>query len=502
MDQLLAQFVHALRNADVRISTAETLDALNAVQLVGYRDRQLLKDTLALVLPKTLDEKATFNQCFEQFFARYEHVPLSAPPQIDLDATPPPDSQAGPQSGNGAQGSGGEPQGTRTTNADANAKDGDGVDAARSTEGVEAQSAGPGEMSPAQSALGQMLRRGNHIEIVAAIASAGRQVNVHQIEVFTQKGVFTRRIMDAMGHADLQDEIDRQTQSMDRRDRRSAHDLTQRRDWLRERVREFVERQFLLHADVTGRRLREDMLRGVRLSSLEQRHHRSIQGLVLRMARRLVSTQSHRRKIFRRGQLHVPRTLRRNMKYDDAVFDLHWKTAKVDRPRIFAICDVSGSVANYARFMLMLLYSLGEVLPNVRSFAFSSDLGEVTDLFARTDIDRAIAIALEQYGGGSTDYGLALADFRRMCLHEVDRRATIIILGDARNNNADTRTDVLKELYERSKRVIWLNPEPRAMWNTGDSEMRHYAPYCHRLEECSTLTHLERAIGRLVRAGS
>jgi hypothetical protein len=48
--------------------------------------------------------------------------------------------------------------------------------------------------------------------------------------------------------------------------------------------------------------------------------------------------------------------------------------------------------------------------------------------------------------------------------------------------------------------VIWLNPEPRAMWNTGDSEARHYAPYCHQVEECGTLTQLERFVSGLLRS--
>jgi len=223
-----------------------------------------------------------------------------------------------------------------------------------------------------------------------------------------------------------------------------------------------------------------------------------LKDLVHRMARKLVAAYSRRRKVFRRGQLHVPRTLRRNMKYDDAIFDLHWKQVKTDQPKVFAICDVSGSVANYARFMLMFLYSLEEVLPKVRSFAFSSDLGEVSALFSRNDIDDAIALTLRQYGSGSTDYGQALADFRKLCLDDIDRRTTVIMLGDARNNYGDARTDVLKEIYDRARRVLWLNPEPRSMWNTGDSEMRHYSPYCHQVEECGTLTQLERVISRLL----
>lgn len=498
MDQLLTQFIGALRNADIRISTAETLDALSAVELIGYSDRRLLKDSLALVLPKTLDEKAAFDTCFDQFFSFGERVSL--PPSADAESDAALGGDAAGQAGNGQTGAGGDSQDQRTGNARPGAPRQQGNSTAAAGQDDNVVALGSGEMSDPQSALGQLLVRGNQMEITIAINTAGRQVNVHEIEVFTQKGVYTRRVMDAMGHAELQQEIARLTDSAAIPERRRAVDLTHRRDWLRERVRDYVEHQFLLHADVTGRRLREDLLRDVRLSALEQRHHRMLQDLVLRMARRLISEHSRRRKVFRRGQLHVPRTLRRNMKYDDAVFDLQWKSVKVDRPKVFAVCDVSGSVSAYARFMLMFLYSLEEVLPKVRSFAFSSDLGEVSELFARTSVDEAIAIALKQYGSGATDYGQAFADFRRLCFDEIDRRATVIILGDARNNYGDARTDVLKELYDRSKRVIWLNPEPRTMWNTGDSEMRHYSPYCHQVEECSTLAHLERIVGRLLRA--
>lgn len=441
MDRILTTFIRALRNADVRISTAETLDALHAVELIGYSDRALLKHSLSLVLPKTLDEKAVFDATFDQFFSFRRNAARSAEASIVT-----------------------------------------------------------GEIPAPQSTPGQMLTRGNQIEIDIAINAAGEQVKIHEIEVFTQKGVYTRRIMDAMGQAQLQNEIAGLTQSPAPGGRRLAQDLSRRRDWLRERVRDYVERQFLLHADVTGKRLREDLLRNVRLSAVDQRHQRLIQDIVLRMARRLVAAYSRRRKVFNRGQLHVPRTLRRNMKYDDAIFDLHWKSVKVDRPKVFALCDVSGSVASHAGFMLMFLYSLDEVLPRVRSFAFSSDLAEVSDLFAHHRIDNAMALTLKQYGGGSTDYGQAFTDFRKLCLDEIDKRTTIIVLGDARNNNGDSRTDVLKEIYDRCKRLIWLNPEPRSLWNTGDSEMRHFAPYCHQVDECSTLTQLERVVSRLLRS--
>jgi uncharacterized protein with von Willebrand factor type A (vWA) domain len=201
----------------------------------------------------------------------------------------------------------------------------------------------------------------------------------------------------------------------------------------------------------------------------------------------------------KRGQLNLPKTLRHNMAYDGAIFDLRWKSKKIDRPKVFAICDVSGSVASYARFMLMFLYSLEEVMPKVRAFAFSSDLGEVTDLFEQNSLDDAIAKALRDYSGGSTDYGQAFDDFKRICLDEIDNRTTVIILGDARNNYGNPKTEVLKEIYDRSKRLIWLNPEPRNTWGVGDSEMRRYLAYCHQAEECNSLMHLERIVGNLLK---
>ena len=494
MDVLLTNFIRALRNADIRVSTAETLDAFSAVELVGYGNRALLKDTLALVLPKTVDEKAAFDTTFDQFFS-FRATSALAPNSEGTRA---------PDDAESADGSAlaGEGQGQSGGSQDGRSREANSMPRGQSAASPEAEAPTAGsstELPPASSPLGQLLMRGNQIEIGIAINAAGERVKVHEIQVFTQKGVYTRRVMEAMGLVELQAEIAERARRTVIGERRLAQDLTHRREWLQETVRDYVEHQFLLHADVTGKRLREDLLRNVRLGSIDHRHRRVVQDVVRRMARRLVAAYSRRRKVFDRGSLHVPRTLRRNMKYDDAIFDLHWKSVKVDRPKVLAICDVSGSVASYASFMLMFLYSLDEVLPKVRSFAFSSDLAEVTTLFAHYDIDAAMALTLKQYGGGSTDYGRALADFRKLCLEDIDKRTTVILLGDARNNYGDVRTDVLKEIYDRCKRLIWLNPEPRSIWNTGDSEMRHFAAYCHQVEECGTLQQLERVVGRLLR---
>ncbi len=490
MDRTLTHFIAALRNAEVRISPAETLDAMNALELVGYRDRDFLKDSLSLVLPKTADEKETFDTTFDQFFS-FEDVAAQAAALAETEEGGEgfgegEGSGQGEGAGGTGTGKGGKGKGRKKGKFDAGAE--------------EEEDLGPGEMSEPRSELGRALMHESTVDLTVRMAAAAKEAKLEEIQVFTQKGLYTRKIMDAMGLAELMREIGDLRQSPRIPERRLGQELNKRRDWLRELARDYVERQFLLHADATGRRLREELLQKVKLSNVEHRNFRLVQEVVYRMAKKLVALHSRRRKVFKRGQLHVPRTLRRNMSYDGAIFDLQWKSVKVDRPKVFAICDVSGSVASYARFMLMFLYSLDEVMPKVRSFAFSSDLAEVTELFERNKIEDAIAKTLRDYSGGSTDYGQAFADFRKLCMDDVDNRTTIVILGDARNNYGDPRTEILKEMYDRSKRVIWLNPESRTTWNTGDAEMRKYTAYVHQAEECNSLVHLNRVVGNLLRS--
>ncbi len=496
MDRTLTNFIRSLRMAEVRISPAETLDAMHTVELVGYKDRTMLKDSLALVLPKTADEKETFNTCFDEFFS-FEDVSGERAENAAQDGEA---SEDGDPAGDGGEGggSGGERQpgqpaaGNRKKKSKRKKPNNNLLE-------EEEEDLGPGEMTQPSSELAKLLMTNSKVELTMAMANAGEAVNVRDIQIFTQKGLYARRIMDEMGLADLNQEISNLRESGPVPARRLGQELKRRRDWLREQVRDYVERQFLLNADVSGKKLREELLRTVKLSNVEHRNFRLIQEIVFKMAKKLITMHSRRKKVFKRGMLNVPRTLRHNMSYDGNIFDLHWKSVKIDRPKVFAICDVSGSVANYARFMLMFLYSLDEVMPKVRSFAFSSDLAEVTELFNRNKIEDAIAKVLRDYSGGSTDYGQALLDFKKQCMDDVDNRTTIIILGDARNNYGETHAEVLKEMYDKSKRVIWLNPESRNSWNTGDSEMRKYGAYSHQVDECNSLMHLERVVGNLLR---
>ena len=101
---------------------------------------------------------------------------------------------------------------------------------------------------------------------------------------------------------------------------------------------------------------------------------------------------------------------------------------------------------------------------------------------------------MTEAGWGSTDYGQAFSDLKVDHWSQIDRRTTIIVLGDARSNNGDPRLDLFEEAASRAKRIVWLNPEGRALWGTGDSEMLRYQPHCSTVTHLATLKQLERAI--------
>lgn len=475
MDRILVEFIKALRGADVRISTSEAIDAIHAAQLVGYGDKAALKTGLGVTLAKSQDEKQAFDDCFDQFFqfnslqslseqALQEDDPTEAEMEAALlAANSPPDSNAMPGDSSPIQ-----------SPANSTAQPGQG-----------------------NSPLAQMLMSGDRNALAMAMAAAGQQANVAQIRVMTQKGLYGRRMMMAMGLEALEEQMWAAEQSEAPEQRQLGAALRNARDLLRQEVKEYVERQLLLQAAEEGKRLRRDTMMQARLENLCE--FKDVQLLVRKLAKRLAATHSRRRKVHNRGQLNMRSTLRQSVPHDGIPFNIKWKTKRVDRPKVMAICDVSGSVSQVSRFLLMFLYSLTDVLPRVRAFAFSSRLGEVTDWFKDSSLNEALDLTLSTYGGGSTDYGGSLQDFADICLNDIDNKTTIIMLGDARNNYGDPRTDLMKAMYERSKQVIWLNPENRLRWGSGDSDMKRYLAYCTIAEECNSLRHLERVISQLLR---
>lgn len=494
MQRPLTQFVRALRTADVRVSPAETLDAIRVVDTIGWADRARLKDALGATLAKSRDEQAVFEACFDQFF-RFASFAADDPAQVTDEA---PQAQADGEDDTAASVAAGEGSGG---GAGAAGNTGDGEsdirgDTARpdATARIRAMPVGA-----AASPLGRLLMADDHNALATAIARAAGAHRLEEIQVFTQQGLYTRRILGTLGQAALMDEIAALESSVTPLDRRLAAALRERHDRLRGQIRDYVEGQFLLHADARGEHLRESLLRNARIANIARHDYALMRRVVERMARHLAAAHSRKRRVRRRGQLDVARMLRKNLRYDANMIELAWKSRRIERPRVFVVCDVSGSVALYARFMLLFIYSLQDVLPRTRAFAFAARLGEVTDLFEQHDLDTAIERTLAEHGQGSTDYATALRDFEALALDDIDRRATVLILGDARNNEGEPRADLLRRIRERCHRLVWLNPEPRASWDTGDSVIGRYRPHCHQLRECRSLAQLERVVSALLR---
>jgi uncharacterized protein with von Willebrand factor type A (vWA) domain len=453
MRENLHRFFRAARGAGVRVSPAESIDAMRAVAQVGFSDRGILRDTVLLTLAKTQDEKKALGDCFDLFFSQPEP------------------SRESPEKSEGAD----------SEKAESNAPSG----AAGDTGGDQGENLGP---------LAQMLLSQDRNAVSAAIANASAAASLSDIRYFTQRGIFSGRILDAMGIQRLRDEIEKLTAT----DPALAERLAGALVGLRDTVRDTVSQALLLYGREETENLRNEILRNAPLARIEPRQVEQMRSLIRQIARRLRERYSKPRKRQRRGHLDVRRTLRRNAAWGSIPFLTAWKRKHRDRPKIVAICDVSGSVARVSDFFLLLIHSLHEVVDDVRSFAFSGHLIEVSDILESNSPEQAMAEIMSKVGFGSSDYGNSFADFEKGWMSAITPQTTVIVLGDARSNNLDPRADILRRIGERSKRLVWLNPEGRMTWGFGDSEMPRYTTFCSVVRQCATARQLERAVSDIV----
>ncbi len=454
MREELHRFFRAARGAGVRVSPAESIDAMKAVADVGFADRGILRDTLLLTLAKSQDEKQALGECFDLFFRQ---------PEVKEEETAPEDA-------------------AESTQRDAAAG--------------ETPSGDAGAPSPELGELAQMLLSRDRNAIAAAMANAANAASLSDIRYFTQRGIFSTRILESLGIERLRDDLDALTATSPAEAERLAAALGA----LRENVREVVNQALLLYGREESENLRHEILRNAPLARLERRQVEQMKALIRAIARRLRERYSKPRKRQRRGHLDIRRTLRRNAAWGGVPFLTSWKRRHRDRPKIVAICDVSGSVAQVSDFFLLLIYSLHEVVDDVRSFAFSGHLIEVSDVLDTKSPEAAMSEIMSKVGFGSSDYGGSLVDFEKGWIRTVTPKTTVIVLGDARTNNLDPRADILRRISERSKRLVWLNPEGRMAWGWGDSEMPRYAAFCSVVRQCATAKQLERAVSDIVAA--
>lgn len=266
----------------------------------------------------------------------------------------------------------------------------------------------------------------------------------------------------------------------------------------RRRSSELRGRQLVAKHAVRSSRDQVDFLSANRQQLEELR--RSVKPLARVLATRL----SARRRRRRRGKIDMRRTLRRAMGTGGVPMRPVYEKPRPNRPELVLICDVSGSVAGFSNFTMLLVQALSAQFSKVRVFAFVNAMADVTEIVK----DGAVG------GGGdieprireearitkwhtSSDYGEAFLDFREFFLDAVGPRTAVLILGDARNNNQNPRFDALHEIAMRSRRTYWLNPEHHTRWGLGDSEAMAYSEIVP-MYECANVDQLTHFVTRLL----
>ena len=435
----MSRFLDALRHADLPVSPAEAIDAFEAAAVSGFHDRQLFKDSLAISVAKSAAHKETFDQVFDEFFAIANESQLQS---------------------------------------------------------LESESDNSG--STELDGLAGMLAQGDPTEMLIAMQNAAQTVGLENMWLFTQRNLYTRRILDEMGLEGLEALI-RAAQGDGNEG--LAGQLEEGRARLFDAAREFVEQEYRIFSRDTNQKLIEARLENISMRNIEARDRERMKQLIRKLAKRLATLHSRRRKRPKRGQLDIRRTLRKNHANDDVLMSLYWRRKKVDRPRLMVICDVSGSVATVSQFLLFFVYSLSEVVRDIRSFMLCTNLIESTEFFNRFDFDEAVEHSLRDVLLGATDYGQSLEQFMDLASAGINRNTTVLFLGDARSNDTDPRAELLARIHGQAKYVMWLNPEPESFWGIGDSEMPRYLPHVDFARRVSSVKELDRAIGVMLSRG-
>jgi uncharacterized protein with von Willebrand factor type A (vWA) domain len=440
-------FLEALRAAGLSVSLAEDLDAIAALQALPWDDRSVVQAGYAATLVKKQTQRPTFDALFDVYFPRMVGDGIAG--QRDED-----DASAGGVRDNAAA-----LAAFRDELADALAEGDQQAMLELAAEMIARFGAmpgrGPGLSSwSAYTAMQRVAPSELVDKIVQALMAEGRLDDEARREAGRRMGGFT-----AMVEADAR--------------RRIAEEKGP------EHVANVAIKPSIDRLDFTA----------ARRSDLEQMR-REIYPLARRLATRL--TQEHHAK--RRGPLDFRRTVRASMSTGGVPLTTHHKPKRPHRTELVVLCDVSGSVANFAQFTLLLVYALRDQFEKVRAFTFIDHVHEVTEHFVPgadpADVLTELAAATSHAAlWGRTNYGRALLKFEEKYADALGPKSSLLILGDARSNYSDLHLDVLKRLAGEARHAWWLNPEHRRHWDTGDSVATRYGEVVPMVE-CRNLTQL------------
>jgi uncharacterized protein with von Willebrand factor type A (vWA) domain len=463
--RVLDELLWALRRDGFEISTAQAIDIARGLEAVGFQRRERVREAIACLVVRRAGERVRFDASFARFF--------------DPTAT--------------------ASRGTLWQRLEARGFDLHETDALR---GLLAQLAATGADGVS---LLTGLERGADLDRLLARSSIARSIDAHSGLML---GYLTHRVIGEVGTGRARRALailrPGLTDALGERGNALADALGQELEAIEDEVRAFVRRTHEGKVADLDRDRGERRLETTPFSALTDGEIQDVRRAVRRFAERLRGAARVRARRARRGRFDAHRTLREALRTGGVPYQIARTSRRRDRPKVFVLCDVSDSVRAAAGFLLEFTYAAQELFERARTFVFVSELGETTHLFeretVRTAIDRAWRGGVVRAGENS-NYGRALRAFEHRHLHELDRATTVVILGDGRTNFHDASPDVLDRIRSRSRALLWLCPEPRGLWSTGDSAMARYAPRCTAVHEVSCVRDLERAARGLVMRG-
>jgi uncharacterized protein with von Willebrand factor type A (vWA) domain len=472
---LLTGFITELRNAGLPVSLTENLDAMEAIQHIPIEDREAFKYALGATLVKNHAHWRSFETVFEVYFSlRGPQYQISENGDAD-DLWREMQEQMQQGEGRGAGGA--------------------------------MNSLTPEEM---MQLLMQALRSGDQALMRALAKQAvnrfagmepGRPVGGTYYLYRTLRNLDLDSMLEKLMEASRQ-EVGGDLTSLEERLERDEHQSNIEK--FKQEVEAEIRRRLVADrgAEAMAKTLRKPLPEDVEFMHASREEMAGLKKALQPLTRKLAAKLARKRRHARKGPLDFRNTVRHSLSYGGVPAEPKFKFPRPAKPELVVVADISGSVAAFARFTLMLVYAIQGQFSKVRSFVFIDGIDEVTEYFRATeDVSEAIArINTEAdviWVDGHSDYGHAFEVFWNKYGKDISSRTTVLLLGDARNNYHASQSWVVKEMKQKARHVYWLNPEPRSYWNTGDSIVGEYGSFTDGVYECRNLRQLESFVEKL-----
>ena len=453
----MVDFIRALRAAGVRISLAESMDAMRGADALGITDRDVFRAAMKTTLVKENKDQGTFEEYFPLFFG------ASVPPMQNI-----PDQLTQE-----------EQQMLR-----------------------DALQALMGNLNALRELMRQLIQGQAFSQ--EQLDREAQQSGMGQASGMYQRQWFERRMQRQLNMQQLEQMIEQLMEQLEqmgmsadaRQELREM--LEQNAQGLSEQVSQYVGASLAEQLANQEPKPKEDLL-DVPFTRLSDSEVDAIRDEIRRLAAKLRSRVSLRQKRAKTGTLDPRKTIRANMRYGGVPVELQYRERHV-KPCLVLICDLSTSMRYCAEFLLTLVYELQDQVARTNSYIFISDMRDISMEFKELHPQDAVGKVLTDNPPGyySTDLGNSLNTFKRDHMGVITTKTTVIVLGDGRNNYNDPRIDVMQDIMRKSRRLIWFNPEHKSQWGTGDSDMHLYATHSHGVFRVTNLRELAAAVDQIL----